>query len=104
MVQLPDTARDGQLSLEPGHLLYLYDKVAEFDSVDVDKDSPFSEVEKTLGLTVSICSSGSGSGSCSWSTVVAAVVLVAVIVVLVVVVSTVVIVAVTIVTEIVLLR
>ena len=100
MVQLPDTARDGQLSLEPGHLLYLYDKVAEFDSVDVDKDSPFSEVEKTLGLTVSICS----SGSCSWSTVVAAVVLVAVIVVLVVVVSTVVIVAVTIVTEIVLLR
>ena len=63
MVQLPDTASDGQLSLEPGHSLHLYDKVAESDSVDVVKDSPFSEVnyrdEKTLGLTVSSSSSSS---------------------------------------------
>ena len=64
VVQLPDTASDGQLSLEPGHSVHLRDKVVECSSEDVDKDSPFSEVdyryEKTLGLTVS-----SSSSSCS---------------------------------------
>jgi len=59
VMQLPETASEGQLLLESGHSLHLYDKVVEADIETVEKISPSGDVlddKKTLSLTVSCCS------------------------------------------------